>query len=95
MTARFPAVSPVRKELRSIGPCTTAHIFDGVAGNTRVLKLESNERSEVPVRLCAVPSNNSPAVAGRLHLPGDFFTDLECVDPDMRTDGHDELGAIV
>jgi len=95
MTAGFPAVSPVRKELRSIGPCTPAHIFDGVAGNTGVSELELNERSEVPVRLCAVPSNNSPAVASRFHLLGDFFTDLECLDPNMRTDGHDELGAIV
>jgi hypothetical protein len=95
MTAGLPAVSPVRKELRSIGPSTPAHIVDGVVGNTRVCELESNERGEVAVRLCAVPSNNSPPVAGRFHLLGDFFTDLECVDPDMRTDGHDELGAIV
>jgi len=95
MTASFSAVPPVRKELRSVGPCTPTHIFDGFVGNASVSELESNERSEVAMRLRAVPSNDRPAVRGLFHLASYVFTDLERIDPDVRTDRHDELGGVV
>jgi len=95
MTASFSAVPPVRKELRSVGPCTPTHIFDGFVGNASVSQLESNERSEVAMRLRAVPSNDRPAVRGLFHLASYLFTDLERIDPDVRTDRHDELGGVV
>jgi hypothetical protein len=95
MTTGFSSVPPVRKELRSVGPCTPTHIIDGLIGNASVSELESNERSEVPARLRAVPSNDRPAVRGRFHLASDVFTDFERVDPDVRSDRHDELGGIV
>jgi len=95
MTASSSVVAPVRKELRSVCPCTPTHIFDGFVGNAGVSDLESNERGEVTVRLRAVPSNDRPAVRGLFHLASDVFTDLERIDPDVRTDRHDELGGVV
>lgn len=95
MTASFSAVPPVRKELRSVGPCTPTHIFDGFIRNASVSELESNERREVAVRLHAVPSNDRPAGRGLFHLASDFFTDFERIDSDVRSDRHDELGGVV
>ncbi len=95
MTARFSAVPPVRKKLRSVGPCTRTHIVDGFVGNAGVSELESNQRSEVSVRLRAVLSNDRPSVRGLFHLASYVFTDLEPIDPDVRTDRHDELGGVV
>lgn len=91
MPAGFSSVSSVRKELRSVRSCTPAHIFDGCVGNAGVSQLESNERSEVAVRLRAVASNDRTAVCGLLHLASDIFTDLERIDADVRTDRYDEL----
>lgn len=95
MTAGFPAVPPVRKKLRSVGPSTPAHIFDGVVRNTRVSELKSNERSEVAVRLCATPNDHRAAVGSVLDLTSHVFANLERVDPDVRTDRNDELGRVV
>lgn len=95
MTARFSAVSPVRKKLRSVRPCTPTDIVDGFVGNAGVSELKSNERSEVAVRLCAVLSNDRPSVRGLFHLVSYVFTDLKPFDPDVRTDRHDELGGVV
>ena len=95
MTASFSAVPPVRKELRSVGPCTPTHIFDGFVGNASVSELEANERREVAVRLRAVPSNDRPAVGGVFQLASDVLTDVERIDSDVRTDRHDELGGVV
>lgn len=95
MTASFSAVPPVRKELRSVGPCTPTHIFDGFIRNASVSELESNERREVAVRLRAVPSNDRPAGRGLFHLASDFFTDFERIDADVRSHRHDELGGVV
>lgn len=96
MTSGFPTVSPVRKKMRSVGPSTPAHIFDGVVWNTRVSELKSNERGEVAVRLCAIPSNDHRTAAGRvLHFTSHLFANLERGDADVRTDRDDELGGVV
>jgi len=44
---------------------------------------------------CAGALDDRPAVRGTLHLASDFFTDLERLDADVRTDRHYELGRIV
>jgi hypothetical protein len=95
MTAGFSEVAPVRKELRSVGPCTPTHIFDGFVRNAGVAELESNERSEVTVRLRAFPPNDRSAVRGVFHFASNLLTDFERIDADVRTDRHDELGRVV
>ncbi len=95
MTPSFSEVSPVRKKLRSVGPCTPSHIFNGLVRNPGASELETNERSEVTVRLRAFPPNDYSAVRGVFHLAGNLLTNFERIDPDVRTDRHDELGGIV
>jgi hypothetical protein len=95
MTTGFSAVPPVRKKLRSVRPCTPTHIVDGFVGNAGVSELESNQRSEVAVRLRAVASNDRPEARGPFHLASDVFTDLERIDPDVGTDRDDDLGGVV
>lgn len=91
----FSALAPVRKELRGITQCTPAHIIDGRIRNASVSELKSNQRREIPVRLCATTSNDHPAPRGVLHLASHFFTDFKGVDPYVGADGHHELGCVV
>lgn len=95
MTACFTAVAPVRKKLRSVAQSTPAHIFDGFVWNTRVSELNSNERSEVAVGLCAIPNHHRAAVGSVLEVASYVFANLESTDPDVRTDRDDELGGVV
>jgi hypothetical protein len=94
MPPRFSVVAPVRKEVRGIGSRASTHIVDRIVRDTGVSKLKSYQRREVTMRLCASALDDRPAVRGTLHLASDFFTDLERLDADVRTDRHDELGRI-
>ena len=95
MTAGFPAVSPVRKELRSVAPSTPAHIFDGFVWNARVSQLKSNESSEVAVGLCAIPNHHRSPASGVLDLASHVFANLERFNADVRTNRDDDLGGVV
>ncbi len=95
MTASSSEVAPVRKKLRSVGSCTPTHIIDGFVRNPGVSELESNQRSEVTVRLRAFPPDDRSAFRGVFHLAGNLLTDFERIDSDVRTDRHDELGGVV
>lgn len=91
----FPALASVRKELRGVAQCTPAHIIDGRIRNASVSELKSNQRREIPVRLCAATSNDRPAPCGVLHLTSHLFTDFKGVDPYVGADCHHELGRVV
>jgi hypothetical protein len=95
MTPGFSVLAAVRKKLRSVGECATAQVVDGLVRHAGVPELESNERAEVAVRFLAPAADNRPAIGGLFHLAGDVFVDLERIDTDVRSDGHDELGGVV
>jgi len=90
----FSALAPVRKEVRGIAVCAPAHIVDRVARYPSISKLKSNQRGEVPVRLCGTALDNRTTLRGMFHLASDFFADLKCFDANVGTDRDQEVGRI-
>lgn len=91
----FSVLAPVRKELRGIARCTSAHIVDGFVGNARVSKLQSNQRGEIPMGFCGAAPNDRPTACRLRHLGSDLFADLEGFDANVRAERDYELGGIV
>jgi len=95
MPPRVAVLAPVRKKVRGIGVRARAHIIDRILRNTGVSKLKSYQRGEVTMGHCPGALDDGTALRDALHLSSDFFTDLERLDADVRTDRHDEAGRIV
>ena len=89
-----PVLAPVRKEVRGIAVCAPAHIVDRGARYPSISKLKSNQRGEVPVRLCGTALDNRTTLRGMFHLASDFFADLKCFDANVGTDRDQEVGRI-
>ena len=88
-------LAPVRKELRGIARCTSAHIVDGFARNARVSKLQSNQRSEIAVGFRGTALNDRTTVRRLLHFRRNLFADLESFDANVRAERNDELCASI
>jgi hypothetical protein len=87
----FPALTPVRKEVRGIAVCAPSHIVNRLVWDPGVSKLKSNQRGEVAMGFCAATLDNQTTVRGMLHLTRNIFADLECFDTNVGTDGDHEI----
>ncbi len=89
---RATRVSPVREKELGFLVCAAAHIVDGGPRNAGVVELQADERCQIAMRLALSALDDLPAPRGELELGGNVLSDLEGTDPDVRTDGDDELG---
>ncbi len=85
----------MRKEVRSVCVGTATHIVDRPGGNARIAELKGDELCQVAVRSLAASIDHRSTSRRLLHLAGDFFSNLEGGDPDVRADRGHELAGVV
>lgn len=85
----------MRKEVRSIGVGTAAHIVDRVVRQTGILELQPNQRSEISMGLAVTSIHHGSPAGCPFHLSRHLFTDLERADPNVRADRGDEISWLV
>jgi putative sterol carrier protein len=82
----------MRKKVRAVGIRTTPDVVDGSVRDADGSKLRTNQGGEVAVRFRSRSANDRALAADAFELFGDFISDLEGVDSDVRADGDEELG---
>jgi hypothetical protein len=85
----------MRKEVRSIAVGTATHIVDRFRGNAGVQELKGDEPGQVTVRSFTAAIDHGSTPCRALHFAGDFFSDLESADSNVRADRGHELAGLV